>query len=170
MLAFFFFNNRTGPTLECQCAKCCSLTLTRIIHPVALTLSRCSVIFQMLSLVAAQFSSALGRGQHSSPAAFDPGFLTQPPVSSPETTDTPFDPRTLLRVLAEAHAAAGSQQMFKQGWQTGSSLSQGRLCRLHQGGPSLLLITAGGWRRGRSLCCLQGAQALAFHLAELRAY
>lgn len=106
----------------------------------------------MVSQLTARFFSALGCGQHSSPSAFDPGFLTHPAVSFPERADTLFDPCTLLQVLAKAHAAAGSQQMCKQDWQTGSSLSHKRLCRLHQGGPSLLLITASGKRRGRSLC------------------
>lgn len=71
----------TKPT-SCVNAHC--LTLNRIIHPVALTLSLYSVIFQMLSLLTAQFFSALGCGQHSSPSAFDPGFLTYPAVSFPE--------------------------------------------------------------------------------------
>lgn len=52
--------SKPGHNLKCQRAQCCSLTPTRIIHPVASTLSRCSVIFQMLSLVAAQFLQCSG--------------------------------------------------------------------------------------------------------------
>lgn len=54
-----------------------------------------------------------------------------------------FDPCTLFKVLAEAHAFAGSQQMCKQGWQAGSSLSQKRLCRFHQGGPFFAINYSG---------------------------
>lgn len=63
-------------------------------QPVALSFFRCYLWLPL------SFSVLWGRGQHSSPAAFDPGFLTRPPVSFPETADTPFDPRTLLRGLS----------------------------------------------------------------------
>lgn len=106
-------------------------------------------------------------GQHSSPPAPDPGFLTRPPVSFPETADASFDPRA--RFCGSEPRPTRLQEASRCANRAGRPVRacpRGGCAGCIRGGPSLLLITAGGRGKGEKCALLAGRHKLRFSSAE----